>query len=323
MADRSATDTALRFDEQKEGTPIELLRSLAVFAEPPGDEHARLTEVLGFSASPQPSDYSDVFLFQLYPYASVHLGSEGMMGGEARDRVAGFWRAIGQVPPAEPDHLAALVGLYAGLAEREGSLDGAERTLVRQSRRALLREHLAPWVFAFLHRVGEVTAGTYAEWAELLSEALRREFVACAGEGDDVLPLHLRMAEGLPDPRIEGGEAFLAGLLAPVRAGVLLTRADLARISAELALGLRAGERRYALRHLLAQDPVPVLRAVAKEAGRQGAIHETRRSWLGGMASFFARRAHATETVLEELALDGRSLLEGVDDGTIAALGER
>ena len=63
------------------------------------------------------SAYMDLFGFQLYPYASVYLGSEGMLGGEARDRIAGFWRAIGEPPPSEPDHLAVLLALYARLCE--------------------------------------------------------------------------------------------------------------------------------------------------------------------------------------------------------------
>jgi len=322
VADRSSAGEKNRAYEQHAGTPVELLRSLAVFAEPPGHEHQRLTDVLGFTALPESSDYSDVFLFQLYPYASVHLGPEGMMGGEARDRVAGFWRAIGQSPPTEPDHLAALVALYAALAEREASSHvGAERMLVRQSRRALLHEHLAPWVFAFLDRVGELTRGPYGEWAELMSRSFRHEVASFADDENDVLPLHLRVAEGLPDPRVEGGQAFLAGFLAPVRTGVIVTRADLARVSGDLDLGLRAGERRYALQHLLAQEPVPVLRALADEAGRQAAIHETRRSWLGGTASFFSDRAYATGRLLNELALEGGSALQGMDDRTATPAG--
>jgi sulfite exporter TauE/SafE len=39
-----------------------------------------------------------------------------MLGGAARERVAGFWRAVGLVPPPEPDHLAALLGLAAGVS---------------------------------------------------------------------------------------------------------------------------------------------------------------------------------------------------------------
>ena len=56
------------------GTPVELLRGLAVLAEPPSKEHEGIIAALGMQATPSSSEYSDVFMFQLYPYASVHLG---------------------------------------------------------------------------------------------------------------------------------------------------------------------------------------------------------------------------------------------------------
>jgi TorA maturation chaperone TorD len=286
--------------------PIELLRGLAVLAEPPEPVHARVVEALGLPAAPTPSEYSDVFLFQLYPYASVHLGAEGMLGGEARDRVAGFWRALGLVPPAEPDHLAALVGLYASLAEREEDAHGAECALIRQSRRALLEEHLAPWVFPFLARCGELTVGVFGSWANMLASVLKSEWMR-RQPGDDrlgvALPAHLREAPPLPDPRQEGAEAFLGGLLAPVRSGMVLTRADLARVAAEAEVGLRAGERRYALEHLLAQDAPAVLDTLATEAARQGRAHRQRVAWLGASATFLADRAETTAALLRDVGV--------------------
>ena len=60
-----------------------------------------------------------------------------MLGGEAADRVAGFWRALGREVPGEPDHLSALLGLYAGLADAEARESaGAGRILRRESRKA-------------------------------------------------------------------------------------------------------------------------------------------------------------------------------------------
>src|ERR1041385_8304290 len=99
---------------------MEIFRALAVFAEPPGRAGVgRVAEVLGLGDVPEASAYTDVFVFQLYPYASVYLGDEGMLGGEARDRVAGFLKALGLEPTHEPDHLAAMLGAYASLAESE------------------------------------------------------------------------------------------------------------------------------------------------------------------------------------------------------------
>jgi hypothetical protein len=290
--------------------PIELLRALAVLAEPPGPEHTRVAHAVGLTKSeglgraPTASEHGDVFLFQLYPYASVHLGAEGMMGGVARDRVAGFWSALGRTPPAEPDHLSALLALYASLVEegREG-VDGSSAALLERSRAALLDEHIAPWLPHYLARVQELAPGFYSSWAELLSRSLAAE-AERVGPAER-LPLHLREAPGLSDPRVDGGDAFLVGLLATVRTGVMLTRADLASIAGTLDLGLRAGERRYALLSLLSQDPVGVLRALAAEARRQGVMHGSRAACWGAGSDFLAGRARTTAELLEELATQG------------------
>jgi hypothetical protein len=58
-----------------------------------------------------------VFALNCQPYAPVCLAPGGCRGGEGTGRDAGFWRATGIPPPAEPDHLAALPGLYAALGE--------------------------------------------------------------------------------------------------------------------------------------------------------------------------------------------------------------
>lgn len=301
--------------------PIDALRGLAVLAESPGTEHAGIGAALGLESVPTPAEYSDLFLFQLYPYASVYLGPEGMMGGVARERIAGFWHAVGLTPPAEPDHLAALLGLYASLIERAGSArhvlpdlpDGhgdhdpveAESVLATQAARALLDEHLAPWIFAWLERMTELASGPYATWAALLRDVLAEEYRASDPTSTDLQ--HLRSAPPLPDPRSDGTADFVSGLLAPVRSGVILTRADLAEIARRLDLGLRAGERRYALEHLLAQDPGSTLAALAGEAIRQSSAHDRRAEWLGESAVFFAERARTTASLCDELAEHGVS----------------
>src|SRR5437764_4107878 len=96
---------------------MEIFRALAVLAEPPErPEVARLAALLELGGPPSASEYTETFVFRLYPYASVYLGAEGMMGGEARDRVAGFFAALGQTPPPEPDHLSTLLATYARLS---------------------------------------------------------------------------------------------------------------------------------------------------------------------------------------------------------------
>lgn len=279
---------------------MELFRALAVLCEPPSPAHRRVARALRLPAIPSSADYADLFLFQLYPYASVYAGPEGMLGGEARDRVAGFWRALGRIPPAEPDHLAALLGLYATLAEaEEGESEAAAGLLRREARRALLSEHLLAWLPPFLAKAREIGPPVYRCWAELLHEALRGEAEALGPQPS--LPLHLRQAPPLQPPEATGGREFLAALLAPARSGIILVRSDLARAARGLGLGLRAGERRFVLESLLSQEPRATLAWLAGEAEAWEGRH-ARETWLGAVSQFWRERAGAAAALLSEAA---------------------
>ncbi|MDT5157609.1 MAG: hypothetical protein QOH51_1966 [Acidobacteriota bacterium] len=290
---------------------MELFRALAVLVEPPerpGVE--RISGALKLGAPPASSAYTDIFVFQLYPYASVYVGAEGMLGGEARDRIAGFLAALGQVPPQEPDHLALMLGTYAELSEAEEMCtDAQRRASLRGARRAFLWEHLLSWLPVYLDKLEQIAPPFYLRWAEMLRAALDAEAESLGRQ--DSLPLHLREATGLVDPRkaIEGpadprqssSEEFLQTLLAPSRSGIILVRDDLARAARELQTGVRAGERRFALRSLVGQDAAGTLGWLAAEADAWEALHLRRRTSHGHIAEWWAARAAATAGLLREL----------------------
>lgn len=299
---------------------MELFRALAVFAEPPAGEHARLAQILGLPEAPAQAEFTELFVFQLYPYASVYLGEEGMVGGDARDRAAGVWRVLKQPPPAEPDHLASLLALYATLAEW-GAVepDPAGRLLRRQTRKAFLWEHLACWLFPYLDKMDEIATPVYRRWAQILRSAL------CAEIEDlglpERLPLHLREAPGLPYPQEHGVDAFLQGLLAPVRSGVILVRADLARGASELGLGMRLGERKFALRGLLSQDPAALLGWLEDYAHAWADRHRGLAGVTGDVGRFWAERADMMVMMLGDLrgqALDWPERGSPADKGRAA-----
>jgi TorA maturation chaperone TorD len=277
----------------------ELFRALGAMCEPPEPAHQRIIEALGLPGRADPADHTELFVFQLVPYASVYLGPEGMLGGEAADRVAGFWRALRLAPPSEPDHLAGLLGLYAALCEAErGERDAARRLLWRESRRALLWEHLLPWAVPYARAVAADASTLYAAWGELLAETLLAE--AADLEPPGAPTLHLRDVPRLPEPG-EDPQLLVRAVLTPVRSGLLLTRWDLVRGARTLGLGLRAGERAFALRSLLDQDPPATFGFLAEEAAGWAARHRGTEAALGAIGRHWRERAEATRALLLEL----------------------
>ncbi len=277
----------------------ELFRALAVVSEGASPAHRRVASSLDVTI--EPAAHTDLFCFHLPPYASIHLGDEGMLGGEAADRVAGFWRALGLAPPAEPDHLAALLGLYAALMEAEAEEeDPARRRLRGEARRALLWEHLLVWIPGYARAAARVGGAGYRTWAEALASALLAE-AAALPRGEGPLPLHLRHAPAPAAPADDGLDAYLGRLLAPVRSGMVITRRDLAIAARDLGLGLRMGERRFALGSLVGQDPPGVFSWLAEWArvwaGEHGRLIEA----LGPVAVFWRERAHQAEAHLRRL----------------------
>jgi hypothetical protein len=275
---------------------LELPRALAVLAEPPTPETARIAGLLGLEGPLRASSFTDLFVLQLHPYASLYVGAEGALGGEARDRVAGFWRALHLDPPSEPDHLAALLGLYASLGDREhDAASDRERAAWRHARGALLWEHLWCWLGPYLRKVDQVADGPYAAWGRLLHGALS----AAAQEtpAPPRVPLHLRLAPPLPAADAESRD-WIDALLAPVRSGVILTRWDLARAARDLGVGLRAGGRRFGLEGLFQQDPGGTATWLATEALAAADAHARDAERLGVIAEFWASRARQTADAL-------------------------
>ena len=290
-----------------------LVRALGSIVAGPGPATVTVAAALALPSAPTPGEHTELFDLQCYPYASVHLGEEGQLGGEARDRIAGFLRALDVVPPPEPDHLAVLLDAYASLMELDE--DGSPRA--GHARRVLLHEHLASWVGRHLERVIELAPPSLATWAEVAITVLAEESARIGHAA--VLAPALVEAAALPDPREEGAaKGFLAALLAPARSGLVIARADLSRAAGELGVGARIGERAYALRAMLAQDGAAVLDWLAGEARRQAAALDATAA-IGGplVAGWWEERLVRTSVLLSALAADGglvRDHVGGQDD---------
>jgi hypothetical protein len=288
----------------------ELLRALGAVAGDPADARTAAA-ALGLPGCGN-AEHADVFVFNCPPYASVYLGAEGGLGGEGADRVAGFWRAIGLDPGAgEPDHLTSLFSLYASLGEAAAEARTARTAAaLSQMRRALFDEHLWPWLPGYLGAVtdlGGVGLGALGAWAELTLRAVKRERGRGRGpsrgehsrgehSGSGGLPLALR--EAPPPVDADGGLGdLLAGLVAPVRSGLILTRRAVAAGAGQVGAGHRIGERRFALRAMLESEPDRTAGWLGQEAARWSRRH-ARIAAGDPVQQWWAGRAGATARVL-------------------------
>jgi TorA maturation chaperone TorD len=240
------------------------------------------------------AEHTRIFVLDLPPYASIHLGPDGNLGGEGADRVAGLWRALGLQPPSDADHLASLLALFAELGAAAGACrTGTARRRLGHARAVLLGEHLVPWLPGYLTAVdGYPAAGG---WARLARAALRREVEEL--ELPDVLPAALRDA-----PPAVGYDDVLDAVVAPVRAGFVLTHQDLQRAGSDIGVGVRRGERRYVLEAMLGQDAPATLGWLAGHARGWATHHRSAAGGVPSVAAWWCRRATESEATLEALA---------------------
>ena len=273
----------------------ELLRALGAVADSPVAARA-VAGPLGLAPVGE-AEHTEVFVLNCPPYASVYLGPDGALGGEGADRAAGFWRALAITPPAEPDHLSVLLALYARLGEAAADTGRpATAQTLTQARLSLYREHLWPWLPAYLDAVADLGLPVLTAWAGLTRRAVAAELAAQPAW--PALPLALRAAPGetWTGLRLAG----LADILTtPVRSGIILTRRRLAAGAAKAGVGYRIGERRYALRAMFGQDPPATLAWAAAEAARWQRGH-ARRAAGDEVAGWWAARAARTGTLLRE-----------------------
>jgi Nitrate reductase delta subunit len=277
--------------------PPELLRALGAVADNPGGARVCAT-ALGL-APPGPAGHTDVFVLNCPPYASIYLGPDGALGGEGTDRIAGFWRAIGLTPPAEPDHLSALLGLYASLGEAaEQARHGPAAAALSRARAALFHEHLWSWLPGYLSAVAGLGDPALAAWAQLTRRALVAEYQMVPPP--QRLPLALRAAPGPPGPagRVR---ALVDALTTPAATGIIITRRQLAHGAAEAGVGHRIGERRFTLRAMLEQDAGSTLAWVAEQARRWEEIHAGAGA-ADMTGQWWARRAAGTAKIMQAAA---------------------
>ena len=278
----------------------ELLRALGAALVTPPPANGQVALALGLPVFTG-VDHTDAFVLSAPPYAAIHLGPQGKLGGEGLDRVAGFWRALGLVPPEDADHLGVLLMLYAELGEAETATSTQRsRAQLHAARVALFHEHVWSWAPGYLAAILALEIPSASAWAALTLETLLHETTEIDPPGK--FPLALRTAPVGLQPS-DSFDELLDIMVAPVRSGIILTRRDLGQTAAALGVGYRQGERRYTLKAMLEQDKPATMRWLARHARSWSRHHRCMDcGWSCDPSGWWSQRAQATADVLDAIA---------------------
>jgi hypothetical protein len=273
----------------------ELVRALGAITLSPPPAGDVLCDAVGLPRI-SGADYTAAFVLTAPPFAAIHLGAEGKLGGEALDRVEGFWRALGQDPPGQADHLGVLLMSYASLRETAPVRPAAARAA-----ESLFHEHIWSYAPGYLTALATLEREPVTAWAELTLRVLQAERTVTPSPGGDLaLPLALREAPA-PLTRTATFDAVLDAAVSPACSGIILTQTELAAGAAELGVGYRRGERRYALRAMMEQDKAPTLAWLSALATSWAARHLA--AYGGGTTGrWWSGRAAASAGVLASMA---------------------
>ncbi len=266
------------------GAVAELGRALGCLLDLPSSAHGPVAAATGLGEAPTVEAHTAVLVLQCPPHAALYLGDRGMLGGDAADRVAGFWAAIGVPAPAGCDHAARLMALNAALAERERTAAGPAARAAARARGALVREHLSSWLPVWFAALADTGDPWFGAWAERAGSWLAAELGALGGSGGLAATEPAALADAGPGLEGAGGvDELVDALASPVRCGMVLSTSRLREAARSAGMAVRVGERRFVLRSLLEQDTAGTLRWVSGEARR----------WEGR----FARWAHVDPVV--------------------------
>ncbi len=263
------------------------------------------------------ADHHHVFGFCVAPLEGLFLDPEGNAGGLQAERVHETFAAIGYRPDPtkeEPEHLATELRALALLcgAEADAVEDGhcGVAATMRALQRQLLDGHLLRWLPLFVASVRRVERPFPSALAAQI-EALVRHHRDALGRADTPT-WSLGDPLDLDDPNV-GLREIAAYLTTPARAGILLSRHDIARIGRAFRLPRGFGGRARMMQQLLtAAARFDALGDVAAALGEIVEANDAAIAAWGPVVAPWHAQARETLTVVSRL---GRAALVEGDAG--------
>ncbi len=268
------------------------------------------------------ADYQHLFGFNIYPYASVFLSPDGLLGGPVSDQVRRFFQRAGcalDLTRESADHvgqeLAFLAFLLRTEAEMSNGAEAPEVSRLRRLQRRFMDHHLLGWLPVFVRALGRQGHPFYARLATFTLDVVLAHRARLGNTPEEEPGI---FALSVPPALLEDENTDLndvaAFLTTPPWSGLFLSRDDIRRLGRAGNLPHGFGDRA----RMLAQ----VLRAAATYDGLEAlldrlAVHTTdwrtyfddlgTRPGLGPIARVWQTRLDATERLCARVrtAADG------------------
>lgn len=221
-----------------------------------------LTAVLPptFDTDEAAATHQHLFGFNLFPYASIFLASDGLLGGDISAQANQHYRQAGfQVDTAatSPDHIGHALQFLAFLcgAEADAWRDDLAHVAarMRQLQGQFLQTHLLHWIFALETAVSAQQTLFYSQLASLTVQ-LVSEHATALEQQLRTIPLSSMALPTPPDLLAQektGLRRIARYLTIPPYSGLFLSRDHIGRLARQLDLPRGFGSREQMLENLL------------------------------------------------------------------------
>lgn len=197
----------------------------------------------------------DLFGLNLFPYESIFLDPQGLLGGRIANEVARiYWEANYRVSDdgTSPDHMGHELGLLAHLCDGEANAleagSEAEALTMQEYQRAFLNQHLLPWL-APLHEAVQRQEDPFFRGVANLTRELVLSHAVEIGINATMPPL--ATAPKLLSQSETGLKQIALFLTVPPFSGLFLSRTDISRLARGRSLPRGFGTRQQMFTNLL------------------------------------------------------------------------
>ncbi len=210
----------------------------------------------GFDLDREAARYQQFIGFNVLPFSSVYLESEGRLGGAVSEEALAHYAGTGFSPPADtpaPDHIAVELAFMHFLSSHRAEALAAGATIAAdrwgERLQVFLAYHALHWMPVFLLSLRRQGDDRYAMLADMLLEVVLDHHASLPAV--PIAPHPWPAPPDLmsqPDTSLKDIALFFTR---PVWCGVFLGRDDIGRLGRSLTLPIGFGDRGQSMTNLL------------------------------------------------------------------------